>query len=126
MTQKAISSANLERCSSQHDIPFYEFVSEEGVKNGVVDMTILRDIHATIKFNPSPQGSMSDGGPVYFMAIPIKIGIDGFPEDDIDTVNTLWNGDHKLAICTDFDNYKFPDSVHTTPWTKAIIKGKTI
>lgn len=123
----SLSQPNLEQSgrisSSQHDIPFYDFLSEESVKNGKVEMIILRDIHATIKFNSSPQGSMSDGGPIYFMATPVKAWPEAFTLEDDITVKERWNGDFKLAICTDYENYKFPSWVHNTAWIKANIKG---
>ena len=111
---------------TEETIPFYEFISEEGINNGIVLMTIKRDVHARITFNPNPDGAICDGSPVFIMGTPTEFpsGIDGFIPSDIVTLKKLWNGKYKLAICTDYPRYKFPEWVANTAWVNATITGK--
>ena len=71
---------------TEKTIPFYDFVSEEGVSNGCVAITITRDVNAPIKLNRNPHGAMSGGSPVYIMGTPTEFPktIDGFKPSDLE------------------------------------------
>ena len=70
---------------TENTIPFYEFISEEGINNGSFVMTIQRDVHARITFNPNPDGAICDGNPVFIMGTPTEfpLTIDGFKPSDL-------------------------------------------